>query len=143
MACSTDQYATECQIIRALAGAIYEVTGKRPVDPNWETRRRDVQQYELRVQRMDVRFHENLLRKYDRAMGRGQWKGTAAVHGPGQYWQAGVLAYFDGVRVGTPPNDADYPITTREKLRQYDRGLYSLVAATMAYRGKVDWRRLD
>ena len=46
-------------MIRVFAKALYHVTGTRPVDPNWENRGRAVQQHELRVQRLDVRFDEN------------------------------------------------------------------------------------
>src|SRR6266516_4672201 len=48
------------QLIRVFANALYYVTGMRPVDPNWEKRGQNVQQYELRVQRLDVRFDEKL-----------------------------------------------------------------------------------
>jgi hypothetical protein len=133
-------YATECQVIRVFAKALYHVTGTRPVDPNWEKRGQEVQQYELRVQRMDIRFDEKLKELYDNAMGRELWKGTAAVHDRVEYWAEGVLAYFDAVGMGAPPNGADHPITTREALKEYDPGLFSLVDETMAYKGKVDWR---
>ncbi|NOR67413.1 MAG: hypothetical protein GQ528_08655 [Woeseiaceae bacterium] len=136
----SDPYATECQVIRVFAGALYHVTARRPVDPNWENRGRQVQQYELRVQRMDIRFDKKLEELYDSAMSKGQWKGTAAVHDRIEYWTQGVLAYFDATGAGVPPNDADHPITTRESLRDYDPGLFGLVAETMAYKGKVDWR---
>jgi hypothetical protein len=135
-----DRYATGCQVVRVFAKALYRVTAKRPVDPNWDDRRLRVQQYELRVQRMDVRFDERLEATYKDAMKKGLWKGTAAVHDRVDYWAEGVAAYFDAVGQGTPPNDADRPITTREALQQYDPGLYSLVDDTMGYRGKVDWR---
>jgi len=136
-----DPYATECQVIRVFAKALYHVTGMRPVDPNWEDRGRDVQQYELRVQRMDVRFDERLKTLYDDAMNCGLWKGTVAVHNRVEYWTEGVLAYFDAVGQGVCPNDAPAPITTREALKAYDPGLFDLVETTMAYKGKVDWRR--
>jgi len=61
----SDPYATECQVIRVFARALYHVTAKRPVDPNWDNRGRDVQQYELRVQRMDIRFDNKLEELYD------------------------------------------------------------------------------
>ena len=54
-----DPYTTQCQVIRVFAKAIYHVTAGREVDPDWEKRDR-VQQYELRVQRMDVRFDRKL-----------------------------------------------------------------------------------
>jgi hypothetical protein len=135
-----DPFATECQVIRVMAKALYHVTGTREVDPNWNNRGRNVQQYELRVKRMDVRFDEELKEHYESAMGKGQWKGTAAVHDRVEYWAEGVLAYFDAVGPGRPPNDADQPITTREALKQYDAELFGLVHETMAYQGKVDWR---
>jgi len=137
-----DPYATECQVIRVFAKALYHVTGMRPVDPNWEDRGRDVQQYELRVQRMDVRFDERLKTLYDDAMNCGLWKGTVAVHNRVEYWTEGVLAYFAAVGQGVCPNDAPAPITTREALKAYDPGLFDLVETTMAYKGKVDWRYL-
>lgn len=136
----TEPYVTECQVIRVLAGALCHVTAKRAIDPNWENRGRNVQQYELRVQRMDIRFDKKLRELYDSAMSRGLWKGTAAVHSRIEYWTYGVLAYFDAVGPDVPPNDADFPITTRETLRDYDAGLFRLVEETMAYKGKVDWR---
>ena len=132
-------YTTECQVIRAFAKATYHVTGTRAADPNWEMRD-DVQQYELRVQRMDVRFDRTLQTLYGGATSKGRWKGTAAVHDRVEYWTAGVLAYFDAVGRGVAPNDAARPITTREALERYDPGLFSLVDETMAYGGKVDWR---
>jgi hypothetical protein len=139
-----DPYATGSQVIRVFAKAIYYVTGTRPVDPNWDKRGRDVQQYEMRVQRMDVRFDEKLRTTYEGAMSKGRWKGTAAVHNRVEYWAEGVLAYFDATGpAGTAPADADHPITTREALQQYDPDLFTLVDETMAYKGKVDWRYAD
>ena len=135
-----DPYASECQVIRVFAKALYHVTAHRPVDPNWENRGRYVQQYELRVKRLDVRFDEKLKAVYDRAMASGKWKNTPAVHDRVEYWTEGVLAYFDAVGAGSPPNDAPQPINTRELLKQYDPGLFALVDETMAYNGKVDWR---
>ncbi len=134
-----DPYGTESQVIRVFAKAIYGVTATRPVDPNWEDRR-DVQQYELRVQRMDIRFDEKLKTAYNAAMEKGLWKGTVAVHNRIEYWTEGVMAYFDAVGQGVPPNDAAAPITTREALKQYDPNLFALVDETMAYNSKVDWR---
>jgi len=136
----SEPYATECQTIRVFAQALYHVTAKRPVDPNWESRGRNVQQYELRVRRMDVRFDNKLKGLYESAMSKGLWKGTATVHDRIEYWTQGVLAYFDAVGQGAAPNDANHPITTRESLRDYDPGLFALVEETMAYKGKVDWR---
>jgi len=138
---STDNpYATSCQVIRVFAKALYRLTGTRPVDPNWENRGRNVQQYELRVQRMDIRFDKKLKELYDSAMSKGLWKGTAAAGNHVEYWAEGVLAYFDAAGAVVPPNDAGSPIATRGALKQYDPGLFALVEETMGYKGKVDWR---
>jgi alpha-glucosidase len=132
--------STGCQVIRVFAKALYHVTGTRPIDPNWDSRGRNVQQYELRVRRMDIRFDEKLEELYNCAMSKGLWKGTAAAGNRVEYWAEGVLAYFDAAGAVVPPNDADNPIATRETLKQYDPGLFALVEETMGYKGKVDWR---
>jgi hypothetical protein len=129
-----------CQVIREFAKALCYVCGTRTVDTNWNNRGREVQQYELRVQRLDVRFEEKLGRLYETAMTHGLWQGTAAVNDRDDYWAEGVLAYFDALGQDAAPNDAPHPIATRELLRQYDPGLFALVDQTMAYNGHVDWR---
>jgi hypothetical protein len=123
-----------------MAMAFYEVTGKRPVDPNWERRGRSVQQYELRVKRLDVQFDERLKKSFEAALAKGLWKGAAAVHDPASYWATGVTAYFDAGGQTHAPHDAKHPICTREALQQYDAELFALVEETMAYNGHVDWR---
>jgi alpha-glucosidase len=128
------------QVIRVFATALYRVTGTRPVDPNWENRGRNVQQYELRVKRLDARFDEKLKELHEKAVSAGKWKGTAAVHDRGAYWTEGVLAYFDALGQDAAPNDAAHPIQTREALKEYDPDLYAIVNETMAYDGHVDWR---
>jgi hypothetical protein len=133
-------YSTGCQVIRVFAKALYHLTGTRPVDPNFDNRGRNVQQYELRVRRMDIRFDEELKELYDSAMSKGLWKGTAAAGNRVEYWAEGVLVYFDAAGAVVPPNDAENPIATRETLKRYDPGLFALVEETMGYKGKVDWR---
>jgi alpha-glucosidase len=128
------------EVIRRFAKAIHQVTGTRPVDPNWEKRPRQIwQQYELRVQRMDVRFDEKLKQLHEAAAARGLWIGTPAARDRVEYWMAGVLAYFDAAGQARPKG-APRDIATREALKDYDSGLYSLVSETMAYEGRVDWR---
>jgi hypothetical protein len=135
-----DPRVGDAQVIRVMARAAYRVTAGRPVDPLWESRGREVQQYELRVQRLDVRFDDSLKRAFAEARTAGKWKGTAAVHEAEAYWTQGVLAWFDACGQGAAPPDADFPIATREALRDYDPGLFRLVQETMAYAGHVDWR---
>jgi hypothetical protein len=144
-----DAYVGPCLEIRELVKAMYHVCGTRPVDPNW-THRERVQQYELRVKRLDIRFDEQLKQLYESAMSKGMWKDTPAVQNRVEYWAEGVLAYFnaagqDGVPFQDTTPDGDFskspqPINTREALKAYDPGLYALVVETMAYGGHVDWR---
>jgi alpha-glucosidase len=135
-----DRWVGECLVIREFAKALYAVCGTRRIDPNWNKRGREVQQYELRVKRLDVQFDEKLKQLYEAAMSEGLWKGTAAVQDRVEYWAEGVVAYFDATGQGGTPGDAPHPIGTRESLKAYDPDLYALVNETMAYDGHVDWR---
>ena len=126
-------------VVRGFARALYRVTGSRAID-TVPVPRGQAQQYELRVTRMDVRFDQKLNELHKAAMAAGKWKGTAATHTREDYWTRGVLAYFDAAGQHAPPLDTGYPVGTREELRAYDPGLFSLVEETMAYKGKVDWR---
>jgi len=116
-------------VIGEFAKALYVVTGTRPVDPNWEKRGRDVQQYELRVKRMDVQFDERLKEIYQAAADKGLWPANPAERV--EYWAVGVQAYFDAGGEKVP---------TREKLKDYDPALFALVHETMAYENRQDWR---
>jgi hypothetical protein len=107
--------------------------------PDFE-KRRDMQQYELRVKRLDVEFDRKLNEAFEAAREKGLWKGTAAGRDHVEYWVTGVEAYFDAAGGGPAPHLADRPVATREGLKAYDPGLYALVDETMAYRGRVDWR---
>src|SRR5439155_4211055 len=122
-----ERNAPDNQAIRVFAKALYRVAGTRAVDPNWEKRGRDVQQYELRVKRLDVQFDEKLKQLFANAASAGKWRGAAASHDRVDYWAEGVLAYFDALGQKPAPPDADHPINTREALREYDPALYSLV----------------
>ena len=135
-----DRRVGGCRVIRELAQALYWVAGTRPVDPNWNHRGRDVQQYELRVKRLDIQFDKTLEQLYETATSRNLWQDTAAARNKVEYWAEGVLAYFDAAGPEATPRGAAHPIVTREALKEYDPGLYALVHETMAYEGHVDWR---
>jgi hypothetical protein len=122
-------------VMSEFAKALYHVTCLRPVDPEWNNRGRNVQQYELRVKRLDVQFDEKLQEIFKVAMEKGLWKETPASRDRVQYWAQGVLAYFDAAGEGK----SGIP-RTREALKDHDPGLYELVHETMAYEDKADWR---
>jgi hypothetical protein len=134
-----EPFAGQCMVVGVFARAMYQVTALRPADPNFD-RRRDKQQYELRVKRIDVEFDNKLRKLHEAAPDKGLWKGTPAARHRADYWAAGVEAYFDAAGDGQAPNGADRPITTREALKVYDPDLYALVDETMAYKEHVDWR---
>jgi len=125
----------DSQVIRVLARAIHGVTARRPVDPDWDKRGRAVQQYELRVKRLDIEFDNKLQQLHEAATSAGKWQGSPSADDRVDYWAAGVLAYFDATNA---TNAADP--TTREALRVHDPGLYALVHETMAYEDRADWR---
>lgn len=131
----------DSHLISLLADAIHQVVGTRPVDPEWVNRPRQVwQQYELRVERVDVRLDESLKLLYERQVQNGKWQGTSAIHDHRAYWNYGLLAYFNAVGQTPPPTDTTRAIMTREELAAYDRELYDLVNKVMAYDNHVDWR---
>jgi hypothetical protein len=103
-------------VILTFAKKFYEVTGNRPVDPNWDKRGRDVQQYELRVKRLDEEFGKRVRTIHDR---------QKTPLGTGEFWAEGVVKYFTD---------------EREKFAADDQDLYHLVEETMAYAGHSDWR---
>ncbi len=135
-----DPWVGESFLIRVMAKAVYEVTATRPVDPDWEDRGRAVQQYELRVKRLDIEFDERLEAIHSAAVEQGLWRGTPGYTCRVAYWADAVGAYFDARHNVPGPVGAAHPITTRKSLRDYDPDLYDLVRETMAYEGRVDWR---
>jgi hypothetical protein len=134
-----EPFAGKCMVVSVFARALYHATATRPAIPEFD-KKPDRQQYELRVQRLDVEFDRKLGKIYDNAMTQALWKGTPAARNRVEYWAAGVEAYFDAAGNGFPPRDADRPITTREALKSYDPDLFALVDETMAYKEHVDWR---
>lgn len=134
-----EPFAGKDMTVSVFAKGFYRVAGLRPVDPEFENRR-EKQQYELRVKRLDVEFDKKVAKLFDAATEKRLWKGTAAARDRFEYWAAGVEAYFDAGGTGTAPTGADRPIVTRELLKAYDPDLFALVDETMAFKERVDWR---
>jgi hypothetical protein len=106
----------DAEVIRIFAKTFYDVTASRPADPNWDKRGRDVQQYELRVKRLDEDFGKKVTAL------REERKATANA---GDFWAEGVVKYFSA---------------QREDFAKADPDLYALVNETMAYSDHADWR---
>ncbi len=126
-------------VVSVFAKGLFLITGTRPADRSFDTKKQK-QQYELRVKRMDVDFDRKLTELHAESQKGNLWKGTPAWSDRAQYWTAGVEAYFDAAGAGWAPNLADRPITTRAALKAYDPGLFALVDETMAYKEHQDWR---
>jgi hypothetical protein len=136
---SSDPFAGKSIVVSAFAKALYQATALRPAIPNFD-KQRSLQQYELRVKRLDMEFDRKLQKIHDAAMSKGLWKGSPAARDRTEYWAVGVLAYFDAAGNGPAPQGAARPVKTREALQAYDADLFALVDETMAYQGHVDWR---
>jgi alpha-glucosidase len=134
-----EPFAGKAMMVSVFAKALYHVCGRRPPEPA-DLSKGPRQQYELRVKRLDLAFDQELTRLFEASREAKRWRGTPADRDRVEYWAAGVEAYFDAAGAGGTPAGADHPVTTREALRNYDAGLYALVAETMAYQGHVDWR---
>lgn len=124
-------------LVAVLARAIHTLA-ERPEDPGFHER--ELQQYELRVKRVDVRLRAALSELFHAARAAGRWHGTSAMHSPLAYWTRGVLCYFDAAGDDGVPPGRRHPVRTREELVDYDPQLAALVAETMAFEGRVDWR---
>jgi hypothetical protein len=72
----------------------------------------------------DPTFESRLTRTYETAMASGLWQDTYSATNRLEYWAEGVTIWF-----GAHWSSLDDPslINTREKLAQYDDGLYRLV----------------
>jgi hypothetical protein len=129
-----------CEVICQFARALYFQTCLRPVDPDWNNRGRNVQQYELRVKRLDVQFDEKLKQIYQARTADKPGQGTAVGQDQVTYWASGVMAYFDAGCAEPMSQHSLSAMATREALREQDPALFELVQETMAYEGKEDWR---
>jgi hypothetical protein len=72
----------------------------------------------------DPTFESRLTQAYDTAMASGLWQNTYSATNRLEYWAEGVAIWFNAHW-----SSLDHPsvINTREKLAQYDDGLYRLV----------------
>src|SRR5262249_12255927 len=67
-----EPFAGQCVLVGVFARGLYHATAHRPVIPDFE-KRRDLQQYELRVKRIDIEFDHKLQQIYEEALNKGLW----------------------------------------------------------------------
>lgn len=121
----------EGALLRDMALAAYLCTGMRPEDPEYADRRQK-QQYEIGLDRMDVRFDRKTGDLYANALEKKLWESTPAGRSRFEYFAQGVAAYFD---IGLQP-----AVRTREKLTEYDPDLAALVGDVFQHPYRYDWR---
>jgi alpha-glucosidase len=93
-----DRYRQENILIHEFSHAIHQ-QGLREVDPT---------------------FDDRLRQTYKKAMAKGLWPNTYVASNHSEYWAEGVQAYFDCMR-------PQFGANTREKLKEYDADLFTLV----------------
>ncbi len=120
-----------------MALAAYYYTGLRPEDPDWNTRKH-WQQYEIGLERMDVRFDQRVANLFQIAREK-QLYGVMPDHTDRfEYWAAGVCAFFDSgtALVGKKA------VNNRQDLLRLDPELADLVGEVFKHPQRVDWRLL-
>ncbi len=73
-------------------------------------------------------FEDELLKAYDKAMEEGLWHNTYAAVNSEEYFAEGVQSWYNANRFADPPDGVHNHVNTREKLKEYDRRLYDLLA---------------
>lgn len=117
-------------LIAVIARAIYAVVANRPVAPA-AAPGDDMQQYELRVKRIDLTFRQRVDELFSRARAGHGW--ASSITEPSDYWTRGVLCYFHAAHAHAGPCD-------RSGLQSADPELAAFVLATMAFERRPDWR---
>jgi hypothetical protein len=69
---------------------------------------------------VDPTFNGRLQKAYDSAKAKDLWKDTYVITNPSEYWAEGAQAYFNCMR-------PQFGANTREKLKNYDPGLFALL----------------
>ncbi len=120
-------------LVAVLARAIYDFVADRPVS-HAVASASEVQQYELRVERIDSSFRQRIDQLFAQSRAAGAL--ASLIREPSNYWTHGVLCYFDAAGHQT----AALGVSHRAILQACDPELFDLVHATMAFAGRPDWR---
>ncbi len=73
-------------------------------------------------------FNAELEALYQQAIEQGLWENTYAISSAHEYFAEGVQSFFDCNRYSQQPNGVHNAVNTRAKLKEYDPGLYTLLA---------------
>lgn len=128
--------STHNQLIGTMALACYLYTGLRPVDPDFDSQEQKLQ-YEIGLQRMDVRFDQQLKALYNAAIQQGLWTDTPAAQNRFVYFAEGVKAFYDAAKTVDAKGRT---IHTRDQLACYDPKLADLIGGLFKHPERYDWR---
>lgn len=108
LAYQIDKYHAEDIMIHEFAHTIHNV-GISPVYPD---------------------FNDELQASLDKALAEGKWKNVYAATNIEEYWAEGVQTWFNvNAEVNNDDGDGKHnKVNTREELKRYDPGLYSILA---------------
>ncbi|MDY3068754.1 MAG: hypothetical protein SOR57_03665 [Parabacteroides sp.] len=75
-------------------------------------------------------FNDELQASLDKALAEGKWKNVYAATNIEEYWAEGVQTWFNvNAEVNNDGGDGKHnKVNTREELKRYDPGLYSILA---------------
>lgn len=76
---------------------------------------------------VDPGFNAKLQRMYLKAKEKGLWANTYAMTDFAEYFAEAVQSFFNTNRYSEMPNGVHGPVSTREKLKQYDPEIYNLL----------------
>ena len=80
------------------------------------------------IVQVDPTINDQLKDLLAKARAEGKWENTYAGSEYAEYWAEGVQDWFN-VNAETPESDTKHnQVNTREELKQYDPGLYALIA---------------
>ena len=76
---------------------------------------------------VDPGFNAKLQRMFLKAKAKGLWANTYAMTDSAEYFAEAVQSFFNTNRYSEIPNGVHGPVSTREKLKQYDPEIYNLL----------------
>jgi alpha-glucosidase len=76
---------------------------------------------------VDHGFNARLQKMFLKAKSKGLWANTYAMTDSAEYFAEAVQSFFNTNRSSEIPNGVHGPISTREKLKQYDPEMYNLL----------------
>lgn len=133
---NNDDESTSSKLIHDFALTAYIYTGFREVIPNFANRK-NIQQFEKGLKRMDLRFDKRMNTLYNSAIVKDLWKTTPASKNRFEYFAQGVKSFFNANNIIVANEQS---VNNREQLIHYDQDLALLIADIFKHPYRNDWR---